>query len=305
MDRCRSKRQTTRATVGGKEESTNGQKRRRDAHNTITSRNCKSPLLTNAVGLEATMSGNQDKNDAGPTTLDEWKRACYKQEMRGNKYKEIAERQKRRIEELEKDNEELTILKPKVPLLEEKLATLKNAVTESIQLMVYDQKKEEAEILEEEEAEDKGQDDNEDGDSSSKHAGDGNNEEKKKKGRKERLNSLISNTLKNAAIVEGHILFRSFKYMNFATMAHQDVIRSIFSRADMTVEDDAVEMFRMVEPLKQYMGRRYADMKRGTKNNIMDAFMGKSGVGAIADGVVVATVANHVLLALLSTTEKR
>ena len=62
------------------------EKKRCTQHNNQP-QNCKSPLLTNAVGLEATMSGNQDKNNAGPTTLDEWKRACYKQEMRGNKYK--------------------------------------------------------------------------------------------------------------------------------------------------------------------------------------------------------------------------
>ena len=214
------------------------------------------------------MSGNQNK-DKPPNTLEGWKKACWKQEQRGNKYKKMAEDQKGRIEGLEKKTAELTTEAKK---LEEKM---KKAVRDTIRLMVYDKKKEEAEIEEEErnEAEQQG---NEENSTEGNNGGDKGNDDKKKKScRKDRLNSLINDTLKNSAITEGHILFRGFKYMNFATMAHLDVLMSIFKRSGLKEENDAVEMLRMVEPLKQYMGRRYSDMKRTTKNSITASFLGK------------------------------
>ena len=224
------------------------------------------------------MSGNQNK-DKAPTTLEGWKKACHRQEMRGNRHKKASEERKEKIEELEKKVAALTIEAKRVPLLEEQM---KQAVRDAIRLMVYDKKKEEAEIEEEERneaAEQQGRDDNnneeDNGGDDGNNAEGGNDDKKKKSCRKDRLLSLINGTLKNSAIAEGHILFRGFKYMNFATMAHLDVLLSIFKRSGYNEENDAVEMLRLVEPLKQYMGRRYSDMKRTTKNSIKASFLGK------------------------------
>ena len=95
---------------------------------------------------------------------------------------------------------------------------------------------------------------------------------RKPRDRKHWLKKMLSKSAKEAARTEGHILFKSFKYMNVPTMAQKNVLMQIYERAGIT---DEVKMVRYVEGLKVYVSERYSDMKRSAKAGICEKFMGK------------------------------
>ena len=59
--------------------------------------------------------------------------------------------------------------------------------------------------------------------------------------------------------------------MNAPTMAQAGIINKIFKDAEIK---DLVNMVRLTEPVKAYLGQRYSDMKRGAKDRVVDQFMG-------------------------------
>ena len=211
-----------------------------------------------------------------------------------DQYKKSWERERKRSAELEKDKEQL---KKKIDDLiagsvqrdkhDEKI------MTQIVSYLIYDQEKEEdppspetKKQREQETEKDQGDGDeaakkDSDNDNSDNGADEGGNGgsggagEKKSprpRSRKSRVKKMVLGSVRDAAREEGHILFRSMKFMNNPTMAARDIVMSVYKRAKL---DDKVKMVRWAEGVKMYMIQHYSDMKRVEKKKICSAFMGE------------------------------
>ena len=92
--------------------------------------------------------------------------------------------------------------------------------------------------------------------------------------RKRRLVAILSQSTKSVARKVARMVFdKGIRFMDAEEMRRTGIILQIF---DDDEQSSMAERVRLVEPLKVYVGQRFSEMKRLTKNKFCDAFLSKN-----------------------------